>query len=72
MKFAPEPHPFPDPQETLEQREISEKVQEALGKLKPNTRMFYISIIIKSLAEMKSPLRWVFLPGKSASWSTML
>ena len=35
MKFAPEPHPFPDPQETLEQREISEKVQEALGKLKP-------------------------------------
>lgn len=35
MKFAPEPQPFPDPQETLEQREISEKVQEALGKLKP-------------------------------------
>ncbi len=38
MKFAPEPEPFPDPQETLEQKEMSEKVQAALGKLKPKYR----------------------------------
>jgi RNA polymerase sigma factor (sigma-70 family) len=35
MKFAPEPEPFPDPQETMEQREMSERLQEALEKLKP-------------------------------------
>ncbi|HUM33690.1 MAG TPA: sigma-70 family RNA polymerase sigma factor [Candidatus Saccharicenans sp.] len=35
MKFAPEPDPFPDPQETLELKEQSKKVQEAMKKLKP-------------------------------------
>lgn len=35
IKYAPEPEPFPDPQEILELREASEKVQEALEKLKP-------------------------------------
>jgi RNA polymerase sigma-70 factor (ECF subfamily) len=38
MKYAPEPLPFPDPQETLEVQELSEKVKKALGRLKPKYR----------------------------------
>lgn len=38
MKYAPEPAPFPDPQETLEVAEMSEKVKRALSKLKPKYR----------------------------------
>ncbi|MGB9764673.1 MAG: RNA polymerase sigma factor [Candidatus Saccharicenans sp.] len=38
MKYAPEPAPYPDPQETLETREMSEKVQSALSRLKPRYR----------------------------------
>lgn len=38
MKYAPEPAPFPDPQETLEVAEMSEKVKRALSRLKPKYR----------------------------------
>lgn len=38
MKYAPEPAPFPDPQETLEVAEMSEKVKKALSRLKPKYR----------------------------------
>ncbi|MCI4444911.1 MAG: sigma-70 family RNA polymerase sigma factor [Candidatus Aminicenantes bacterium] len=38
MKYAPEPLPYPDPQETLEAKEMSEKVQKALSRLKPRYR----------------------------------
>jgi RNA polymerase sigma-70 factor (ECF subfamily) len=38
MKYAPEPLPFPDPQETLEVQETAEKVKRALSKLKPRYR----------------------------------
>ncbi|HEK85061.1 MAG TPA: sigma-70 family RNA polymerase sigma factor [Candidatus Aminicenantes bacterium] len=38
MKYAPEPAPYPDPQEILETREMSEKVQSALSRLKPRYR----------------------------------
>jgi len=38
MKYAPEPVPFPDPQETLEVQELSEKVKKALARLKPKYR----------------------------------
>ncbi|NPV83281.1 MAG: sigma-70 family RNA polymerase sigma factor [Candidatus Aminicenantes bacterium] len=38
MKYAPEPAPFPDPQETLEVAEMSEKVKRALTRLKPKYR----------------------------------
>jgi RNA polymerase sigma-70 factor (ECF subfamily) len=38
MKYAPEPKPYPDPQETLEVQELSEKVKKALGRLKPKYR----------------------------------
>jgi len=38
MKFAPEPEPFPDPQETLEAKEMSDRVKKALSRLKPKYR----------------------------------
>lgn len=38
MKYAPEPAPFPDPQETVEAAEMSEKVKRALARLKPKYR----------------------------------
>ncbi|MGB4704555.1 MAG: sigma-70 family RNA polymerase sigma factor [Candidatus Saccharicenans sp.] len=38
MKYAPEPEPYPDPQETLEVVEMSEKVKKALSRLKPKYR----------------------------------
>ncbi len=38
MKYAPEPDPYPDPQETLEVVEMSEKVKKALSRLKPKYR----------------------------------
>ncbi|MDD8031742.1 MAG: sigma-70 family RNA polymerase sigma factor [Acidobacteriota bacterium] len=38
MKYAPEPLPFPDPQETLETQETANKVRKALSKLKPKYR----------------------------------
>ncbi len=38
MKYAPEAAPFPDPQETLEAAEMSEKVKRALARLKPKYR----------------------------------
>ncbi|MDI6699459.1 MAG: sigma-70 family RNA polymerase sigma factor [Candidatus Saccharicenans sp.] len=38
MKYAPEPAPFPDPQETLEVAEMSDKVKKALSRLKPKYR----------------------------------
>ncbi len=38
MKYAPEPAPFPDPQETLEVAEMSERVKKALSRLKPKYR----------------------------------
>lgn len=38
MKYAPEPEPFPAPQETLEVTEMSEKVKKALSRLKPKYR----------------------------------
>ncbi|MDI6845476.1 MAG: sigma-70 family RNA polymerase sigma factor [Candidatus Saccharicenans sp.] len=38
MKYAPEPEPYPDPRETLEVVEMSEKVKKALSRLKPKYR----------------------------------
>lgn len=38
MKYAPEPSPFPDPQETLEIAEMSDRVKKALSRLKPKYR----------------------------------
>ncbi|MBC7349444.1 MAG: sigma-70 family RNA polymerase sigma factor [Candidatus Aminicenantes bacterium] len=38
MKYAPEPAPFPDPQETLEVAEMSDRVKKALSRLKPKYR----------------------------------
>ncbi|MGB9893767.1 MAG: RNA polymerase sigma factor [Candidatus Saccharicenans sp.] len=38
MKYAPEPAPFPDPQETLEAQEMSERIKKALERLKPKYR----------------------------------
>lgn len=35
MKYAPEPSPYPDPQETLEIAEMSDRVKKALSRLKP-------------------------------------
>lgn len=38
MKYVPEPSPFPDPQETLEIAEMSDRVKKALSRLKPKYR----------------------------------
>lgn len=38
MKYAPEPQALPDPQETLEIQEASERIKEALSRLKPKYR----------------------------------
>lgn len=38
MKYVEEPNPYPDPQETLEVQEMSEKVKAALSRLKPKYR----------------------------------
>ncbi len=38
MKYAPEPQTFPDPQEALEVQEASERIKEALSRLKPKYR----------------------------------
>jgi RNA polymerase sigma-70 factor (ECF subfamily) len=38
IKYAPEPQAYPDPQETLESLEASQKIKEALSRLKPKYR----------------------------------
>ena len=38
IKYAPEPSAYPDPQETLETLEASQKIKKALSRLKPKYR----------------------------------